>query len=101
MTPSSRKQSAKSNGKTSKARASKTRKPAGTVPTSDQPSKLDQIAAMLFRPNGATLADLVTATGWQTHSVRGALAGALKKKGHVIISEKIDSARRYRIESAG
>ncbi|MCB1498644.1 MAG: DUF3489 domain-containing protein [Bauldia sp.] len=56
---------------------------------------------MLRRPNGATLADLVTATGWQAHSVRGALAGSLKKKGYIIISEKTDSVRRYRIESAG
>ena len=101
MTPSSRKRPAKSGGNASKVGASKTRGPAETVPTSAQPSKLGQVAAMLRRPNGATLADLVTATGWQTHSVRGALAGALKKKGHVIISEKTDSVRRYRIESAG
>ena len=42
------------------------------------PSKLDQIVALLSRPEGATLAELVAATGWQAHSVRGALAGSLK-----------------------
>ena len=40
---------------------------------------------------------LVAATGWQAHSVRGALAGSLKRKGHAIISEKVDGERRYRI----
>jgi hypothetical protein len=67
----------------------------------DKPSKLDRIVAQLTRPTGATLAELVTATGWQKHSVRGALAGALKKKGHAIVSEKSDGERRYRIEAAG
>jgi hypothetical protein len=43
------------------------------------------------------MAELVATTGWQGHSVRGVLAGALKKKGHVVRSEKIDGERRYRI----
>jgi hypothetical protein len=62
-----------------------------------RPSKLDQIVSMLVRPEGASLAELVAATGWQAHSVRGALAGSLKKKGHVIRAEKLDGKRRYRI----
>ena len=49
------------------------------------------------RPEGASLAELVAATGWQAHSVRGALAGSLKRKGHAIVSEKLDGERRYRI----
>ena len=36
-------------------------------------------------------------TGWQTHSVRGALAGSLKRKGHVVTSDKVDGVRRYRV----
>ena len=55
---------------------------------------------MLVRPDGASLAELIAATGWQAHSVRGALAGSLKKKGHVILSEKSDGQRRYRIGAA-
>lgn len=60
-------------------------------------SKLDQVLALLRQPQGASLAELRTATGWQSHSVRGALAGALKRKGHVVTSGKVDHVRRYRI----
>jgi len=70
-------------------------------PKASKPSKLDRMVTLLVRPSGATLAELVSATGWQKHSVRGALAGALKKKGHAIVSEKSDGERRYRIEAAG
>lgn len=63
------------------------------------PSKLDQVEALLRRENGASIAEMVEATGWQQHSVRGAMAGALKKRGLTITSEKIDGARRYRAEA--
>ena len=67
-------------------------------PTTDRKqSKLDIVLAHLARPGGASLAELMAATGWQAHSVRGALAGSLKKKGHAIVSEKINGERRYRI----
>ncbi|MEO0870602.1 MAG: DUF3489 domain-containing protein [Pseudomonadota bacterium] len=65
-----------------------------------QPTKLDTLEKLLNRKNGATIADLTKATGWQPHSVRGAMAGALKKRGHTITSEKKDSVRRYRIEAS-
>jgi hypothetical protein len=55
---------------------------------------------MLRRPTGASLTELATATGWQPHSVRGALAGALKKKGHALVSDKTNGERRYRIDPA-
>jgi hypothetical protein len=64
------------------------------------PSKLDRMVALLSRPEGASLAELIAATGWQAHSVRGALAGSLKKKGHAISSEKLGGERRYRIGAA-
>lgn len=63
-------------------------------------SKLDTLEKLLTRKNGAIIADMVKATGWQQHSVRGALAGAMKKRGHTIISDKADGTRRYRIEVA-
>jgi len=63
------------------------------------PTKLKTILAMVARPEGASLAELVAATGWQAHSVRGALAGSLKRKGHAIVSEKLDGERRYRIRA--
>tara|TARA_R110000782_G_scaffold113539_5_gene203570 strand:+ start:667 stop:846 length:180 start_codon:yes stop_codon:yes gene_type:complete len=55
------------------------------------------MTALLHRKNGVSLEELCTTTGWQSHSVRGAIAGSLKKKGHVITSEKADGVRRYRI----
>ena len=63
-------------------------------------SKLDTLVTLLRRPTGATIQELAVATAWQTHSVRGALAGTLKKKGHTISSEVIDGVRRYRIAEA-
>ncbi|MDP3175537.1 MAG: DUF3489 domain-containing protein [Phenylobacterium sp.] len=60
--------------------------------------KLGVIIALLRRPEGADLSALMTATGWQQHSVRGALAGALKKvRGLNIVSEKGEGPRTYRI----
>jgi hypothetical protein len=55
--------------------------------------------AMLRRPEGATVEQIAEATGWARHSVRGAMAGALKKKlGLTITSEKSETgARVYRI----
>jgi len=63
-------------------------------------SKLDRLVTLLRQPNGATIQELAAATAWQTHSVRGALAGSLKKKGHTISSEVADGVRRYRIVEA-
>jgi len=61
-------------------------------------SKLDQIVGALTTRTGATIPDLVSLTGWQSHSVRGALSGALKKqRGLIIRSEKVGEERRYKI----
>lgn len=65
--------------------------------TPGTPTRLDQLADLLRRPNGASLEELCAATGWQPHSVRGAISSALKKKGHAIVSERVDGVRRYRI----
>ncbi|MCA3643290.1 MAG: DUF3489 domain-containing protein [Methylobacterium sp.] len=64
-------------------------------------SKLATIIALLRSPDGATIAALCEATGWQAHSVRGAIAGSLKRKGHVVTSLKPEvGPRRYRIEAS-
>jgi hypothetical protein len=53
---------------------------------------------MLRKPAGATIASLVTATEWQQHSVRGFLAGVVRKKLRLnLVSEKTDKGRVYRI----
>lgn len=62
-------------------------------------SKQVQVIALLRRPNGATIMQLVEATGWQKHTVRGAISGALKKKlGLNVTSEKVEGGERiYRL----
>ena len=61
-------------------------------------SKQDKILTLLQRPKGATLDALVKETQWQKHSVRGFLAGTVRKKLKLpLLSEKIDGVRTYRI----
>lgn len=69
------------------------------TPRTRENSKQAQMIELLKRPDGATLNQLIEATGWQAHTVRGAMAGALKKKlGLNIESEKTDGQeRKYRI----
>lgn len=63
---------------------------------STKTSRLDQLQTLLTTDNGASIAEMTTATGWQAHSVRGAMAGVLKKRGLMISSEKVEGTRRYR-----
>jgi hypothetical protein len=62
-------------------------------------SKLEMLIAALTSKRGATIEELSDATGWQTHSVRGAISGALKKKRELnVISSPVDGRGRvYRI----
>jgi uncharacterized protein DUF3489 len=67
-------------------------------PSVRQTSKLATVIALLRRPKGASIDDLCKATGWQAHSVRGALSGAIKKKlGLAVESRETDGARVYRV----
>lgn len=59
------------------------------------PSKREQLAALLVRDEGASLDQMIAATGWLPHTTRAALTG-LKKKGYAISSDKIDGLRTYR-----
>ena len=62
-----------------------------------QTFKVDAVIAMLRRPRGASMAELMVETGWQRHSVRGALSGAIKKRlGAPVCSQREDGERRYR-----
>jgi hypothetical protein len=61
-------------------------------------SKLASVIALLRRKEGATIEQLMRATGWQSHSVRGAISGAIKKKlGLTVTSAKSGDVRTYRI----
>ena len=63
-------------------------------------SKQDSVIALLRRPEGATLNNLVKTTGWQPHSVRGFLAGTVRKKLKLQLqSQKVDGTRTYRIKA--
>jgi hypothetical protein len=82
-----------------KQTAAETEPPAAPRKTRDD-TKQAQLIAMLRRKEGASIAQIVAATGWQPHTVRGAFAGALKKKlGLTVTSEKVEGIGRvYRLD---
>jgi hypothetical protein len=64
-------------------------------------SKQDAVIAMLRRPEGATVDEVASATGWQRHTVRGVFSGTLKRKlGLTLASAKEERGRVYRIGAA-
>ncbi len=75
---------------------------AKAAPTPRTGTKQAQLIEMLRSADGATIEEIVAATGWQPHTVRGAIAGALKKKlGLEVTSEKVDGRGRvYRLPAA-
>ncbi|MBK5933355.1 uncharacterized protein DUF3489 [Rhodovulum imhoffii] len=69
--------------------------PAPKARTPRTGTKQAALIAMLRAPGGATIDEIVEATGWQAHTVRGAFAGALKKKlGLEVTSEKVEGRGR-------
>jgi hypothetical protein len=69
--------------------------PAAQSASPTKSSKRDQVAAMLLRDEGATLDQVISATGWLPHTTRAALSG-LRKAGCTIDSDKVDGTRTYR-----
>ena len=85
--------------KTAKPVFRKRSAPVSSRPAARLDTKHARIIAMLRTPAGATIASLVTATKWQQHSVRGFLAGVIRKKlGLNLVSEQTDKGRVYRIK---
>ena len=80
-----------------KTKRTTTAKPA--QPEAGQQTKQALLVSLLQRPQGASIAELVTATGWQNHSIRGAISFALKKKLGLNVTSRRDEARGrvYRI----
>jgi hypothetical protein len=67
-------------------------------PGPKRPSKQDVVIAMLRQPEGATVDEVASVTGWQRHTVRGVFSGTLKKKlGLIVASAKEERGRVYRI----
>jgi hypothetical protein len=90
------------------AKSAKSQAAPNATPASpgDHPAKKETKSAaiieLLKKPDGATLEQMMEATGWQKHSVRGFLAGTLKKKhGLAAVSTKVDGTRMYKIDTAG
>jgi hypothetical protein len=84
--------------KTAKPASRKRSAPASSRSAAGPNTKHARIIAMLRTPSGATIASLATATEWQQHSVRGFLAGVVRKRlGLNLVSEQTDKGRVYHI----
>jgi len=66
------------------------------ITTATKTTKTDNVVALLKRKQGATLDELVKATGWLPHTTRAAMTG-LRKKGHAIERVSVDGVSRYSI----
>lgn len=102
-------------GRKSSPVAKRSTRPAVKILSSDTPkksaplktpkeavSKQDKVLEMLRAPSGTTIAAIMKATDWQQHSVRGFLAGTVRKKlKQNLTSVKTDGQRVYRIAKAG
>ena len=64
-------------------------------PVTRKVTKRNQLAALVIRDEGATIEQMIAATGWLPHTTRAALTG-LRKAGYAIDSYKIDGVRTYR-----
>jgi Protein of unknown function (DUF3489) len=84
--------------KTARSASRKRPAPASSKPAAGTETKHARIIAMLRTPAGVTITAIMTATDWQQHSVRGFLAGVVRKKhGLNLVSEQTDKGRVYRI----
>jgi hypothetical protein len=94
------KAAARSTSRSTSKSKSRTRPAPSSSKTAIRPdTKHARILAMLRMPAGATIAAIMTATDWQQHSVRGFLAGVVRKKLSLnLVSEPTDKGRVYRLK---
>ncbi|MFN4283114.1 MAG: DUF3489 domain-containing protein [Alphaproteobacteria bacterium] len=92
--------------KPAKSQKAPTKPKATKAPASAKPkmpaasgTKIDSLITLLSRKTGATIAEAMEATGWQAHSVRGAISSTLKKKHGLTVTSEVEGARGrvYRI----
>lgn len=71
------------------------------APAPDAPTKQAQLITLLRGPAGASMEQMMALTGWQTHTVRGVLSGALRKRlGLDVQCQRVEGVHRYRIVEA-
>jgi hypothetical protein len=96
--PAKKRPTAKSNSSTPWAKPSKRVAGKATPNNAHAGTKQSRVLAMLHSPAGATLAAIMKATDWQQHSVRGFLAGVVRKRLKLKLeSKKVDGNRVYQI----
>jgi Protein of unknown function (DUF3489) len=79
--------------------ASRKRPTASSKPAAGPDTKHARVIAILRKPAGATITAIMALTDWQQHSVRGFLAGVVRKKlGLNLVSDQTDKGRVYRIK---
>src|ERR1700704_5514044 len=107
MSKSSKSKSAKKRAVALSATPTSTAKPAQQPDADPKSKKVDpgskqsRVIAMLQSPTGAAIPAMMKATGWQQHSVRGFLAGVVRKRLKLqLSSKKVDGNRVYRIAGA-
>ena len=90
----------KTRSTTRKTKTAPRKRPAiSSKPTAVSDTKNARIVAMLKKPAGTTIAAIMAVTDWQSHSVRGFLAGVVRKKlGLNLVSDQTDKGRIYRIK---
>jgi hypothetical protein len=88
-----------SSRKTAQPTSRKRPAPASSRRTVGHQTKHARVIAMLKKPAGATIAAIMAVTDWQQHSVRGFLAGVVRKKlGLNLVSDQTEKGRVYRIK---
>ena|SRR5438067_3323634 len=78
--------------------ATPSRKTAGKQVAFREGSKAAQVCSLLSRPEGATLDEIRSATGWQSHTVRGFISRNLSKQGRRVRSFQKNGERVYRVK---
>jgi hypothetical protein len=97
-TPAAKAKAAVGKKAATKKGAKPTAKPADKRQTPRKVTKTEQALALLRRPGGCTLSELMKATKWQQHSVRGFLSGTVKKRlGLKLTSDASEDGRRYKV----
>jgi hypothetical protein len=100
--PGLRRARGESRGRKAQVKRTGSRPKLSAASSAPRSSKQAEVIALLRRPEGATVAELVAATGWQPHTVRGLFSGTLKKKlGLTLASEREEGGRTYRIVDGG